>query len=136
MLQSLARRWRTLGLLLVLLLLAGSGGGVYAYALHQYQAAQVDLRKGRHAEARRRLDFCLLVWPRSVPVRILAARAARFGGDLEAAETHLNRCLKIAGESTEAIELEFLLMRVQWGEVDPLVRQLGALVDQGHPETA
>src|SRR4051812_10658221 len=94
----LGRRYRAVALLLVLLLLPGAGAGVYAYALREWKAAQVDLRDGRHAEARRHLDFCMRVWPRSVSVRILAARAARFGGDFERAEAHLNRALKLAGE--------------------------------------
>jgi tetratricopeptide (TPR) repeat protein len=117
------------------LALAGVGGGLYAYALHQWHAAQAAVKAGRLAEAQRSLDFCLLIWPRSVPVHILAARAARLRGDFDGAEAHLNRCLKLQHGATEAIQLEFLLMRVQAGEEDEVASELLLYVDDNSPES-
>src|SRR5437016_8161754 len=79
-------------LLLVLVAPTGSFGGWYAFALHQWHAAQEALQEDRLPEARSRLEYCLTVWPSSVPVHLLTARAARLSGDFKVAESHLNRC--------------------------------------------
>jgi tetratricopeptide (TPR) repeat protein len=130
------RPWTTV-LVLALLLLAGSIAGVYGYAFYQWHAAEVALKQERSAEARDRLDFCLRLWPlsRSVRLHLLAARAARMTGDLAGAEAHLIRCKKLQGGATDAIQLEFLLMRVQMGEADEVKPALLTYVDNKHPET-
>jgi tetratricopeptide (TPR) repeat protein len=139
MLRSLAarvrRRPKTTILLLTFVLLTGTGVGLYVYCLRQWEAAQVAVKKGRLEEAQRHLDLCLRVWPRSVPVHLLAARVARFRGDFEGAEAHLNQCLKLQKGATEATQLEFLLMRVQTGEVDEVAPVLMNCVENNHPET-
>jgi type IV pilus assembly protein PilF len=118
-----------------LLILAGMGVGAYAYASHRWQAAEKEVKEGRLDEAQRDLDFCLLVWPRSVPVHLLAARVSRLRGDLKQAEAHLNRCLKLNHGASEEIQLEFLLLRVQTGEVDKVVDELFLYVNSGSPES-
>src|SRR5579875_3192954 len=134
LLKAVRRRpWRTAGLLS--LLLASAAAGLYAYAHHQWQTAQAALAAGQIAEARRRLKVCLFVWPRSVPVQLLAARAARLNGDFPEAEARLHRCLKLQSNDTADIELEFLLLRVQNGEVDAVEAMLWQCVEQHHPET-
>ena len=135
-LGRLVRRRLGIALLLLVLLLLGGGVGVYAHALRQWQAAQQAMKDGRVEDARRCLELCLLVWPRSVPVHILAARAARSRGDFETAEAHLNRCLALDPEDTDEAQLEFLLMRVQRGEVDDVTPLLMTCVDNHHPQTA
>jgi tetratricopeptide (TPR) repeat protein len=129
--------WRRprLTLVLALLVVAGSGVGLYAYARHQWQLALTALKLERIVEARSRLDFCLSVWPWSPEVHLLAARAARLTGDVEAAESHLNRCLRLENGATEGVQLEFLLLRVQRGEVDEVAPALIDTVEKGHPET-
>lgn len=130
------RRARAMILLVFLLVLAGAGGGLYLYALNQWQAAQAAEKAGRLDEAQRSLELCLTLWPRSIPVRLLAARVARRRGDFEGAEAHLNRCLKLNHGASTEIQLEFLLMRVQGGEEGEAVSELfGLYVDQGSPET-
>src|SRR5262245_11978057 len=96
----------------LVLLLALAAAGLYAFALRQWNAARNDVDDDRPAEARTRLKLCLFLWPRSVEVHHLAARAARLVGDFEAAEAHLNRCLKLHGGATTAVQIEFLLLRV------------------------
>jgi predicted Zn-dependent protease len=110
--------------------------GFWQYALYQWNAAKTDLAEDRVPSARSRLAFCTRVWPKSTDVHLLAARADRRIGDLPSAESHLNRCLELQGGSTEAIQLEFLLMRVQSGEVDTLAQPLFESVQQGNPEYA
>ncbi len=107
---------------------------LYLYALHEWNAAQQAVKEGRPEEARDRLKVCLTAWPRSVPVHMLAARAARLSGDLADAEAHLNCCLKLQNGATEATEVEFLLMRAQTGEEDEVAQELRFHVDNGYPE--
>jgi tetratricopeptide (TPR) repeat protein len=129
--------WRRpkLFLLLTGVLLACSCVGLRQYALHQWQAARVALNAERVGEARGRLAFCLSVWPWDPEVHLVAARAARLDGDTEAAEAHLNRCLRLQNGATEGVQLEFLLLRVQKGEIDEVAAALIDTVEKGHPES-
>lgn len=129
------RRHPRTAVLSVIGALVAAGGGVYWYAHHQWRAAQAAIKADRPAEARDRLRFCLRVWPRSPEAHLLTARATRLTGDVEAAETHLNRCLQLQDGATEAVQLEFLLVRVQTGEVDEVAPLLIDTVDKGHPES-
>lgn len=119
---------------LALLLFVALSVGTYIYGLHQWGAAQKAVHEGRLEEAQGSLKVCLFLWPRSVPVHLLAARAARMRGDFKEAETHLNRCLKLNHGASEAIQLEFLLLRVQGGEVDKVVDDLMQYVENNSPE--
>jgi tetratricopeptide (TPR) repeat protein len=136
--ERLARRRLLPALLLAMVLaglvVAGSAAGLYAYAVYQWRAAEVALSQEQPAEARARLGFCLAIWPRSPDVHLRAARAARLAGDIEGAESHLNRCLQLQNGATEGVQLEFLLLRVQGGEVDELAPVLIDTVEKGHPE--
>jgi tetratricopeptide (TPR) repeat protein len=118
-------------LVLVVLTLAA---GWYLRA--QWHAAQAALAADRPTEARSRLAVCLLVWPGDPEVHRLAARANRLTGDLPAAEAHLNRCLKLQGGATQAVQLEFLLLRLQTGELDEVAPTLIDCVEKGHPDAA
>ena len=132
----LRRRPRTVGLVLALLVLLGAVGISYAYAFRQWDIAQRALEENRPADAEKPLGVCLRLWPRNPAVLLLAARAARLNGHFEAAETYLNRCLKLRPATREAVQLEFLLMRVQGGEVDEVEEPLLNCVENGHPESA
>ncbi len=110
--------------------LAGAG-----YLRHQRQAGQAALAADRPAEARVRLERWLSVWPWDEEAHLLAARAARLSNDPAAAEAHLNRCLRLHGGATEPVQLEFLLLRVQRGELDEVAPTLIDCVEKGHPES-
>jgi tetratricopeptide (TPR) repeat protein len=109
--------------------------GFFQYAKYQWRKSEIALREDRLPEARERLEFCLIVWPRSPEVHLRAARAARLMGDLRAAEEHLNRCIELQDGASEKVQLEFLLMRVQAGEVDELAPMLAEAIQNGHPES-
>lgn len=128
------RRPRSLFALLVLSL-ALVGLGVAGYVRTQRRAAEADIDANRPADARRRLDRCLQLWPWSSELHRLAGRAARMDGDLPAAEAHLNRALKLHGEATEALQIEFLLLRAQGGDLDEVVPVLSETVERGHPDS-
>jgi tetratricopeptide (TPR) repeat protein len=126
------RPWVTLST--TLLVAAGIVFGLWRYAVHQWNAAQVAVRQERPEEARSRLEFCLRVWPRSAEVHLLAARSARLTMDLDAAEAHLNRVLQLQGGASEEVQVEFLLLRVQAGEVDEVAPVLLDTVEKGNPQ--
>ncbi len=111
-------------------------GGLYGYAVWQWRGALADLASGRPADARDRLITCRAVWRWSPEVELAAARAARAAADFGSAEDHLNRCLKLAGGATDAIQLEFLLLRAQSGEVDDVIDPLIRAVELGHGQSA
>ncbi|HZT79835.1 MAG TPA: tetratricopeptide repeat protein [Gemmataceae bacterium] len=138
MLQSVGgmvrRRAGTALVLAVLLTAGGAGAGFCVHVHRQWHAAEADVRAGRLEEAQARLGICLRVWPRDARVHLLAARAARLRGDFETAEAHLNQCIQLEGEAGEATQIEFLLMRVQRGEVDEVAPVLLNIVEDGHPE--
>src|SRR4051794_37774028 len=95
--------------LLCALVVGGCMGGYVQYQWHVAQEAVKD--EARVDEARRRLDWCVRVWPwsQSVRVRLLAARAARMSGDFAGAEDHLKRCLRLQGGASDPVQLEFFL---------------------------
>lgn len=109
--------------------------GVPLYAEYQWRAAQAALREDRPGEARTRLETCLWILPKSIKLRLAAARAARLCGKPQEAEEHLSRVMKLQGGASEATQLEFLLMRAQTGEVDEVAAALFALIEKQHPES-
>lgn len=115
--------------------IAAAGMGVYYYAHRQWHDAQLAVKEGRYKEAQQNLRHCLFFWPHDPQVHLLAARAYRLTGDFENAENHLNQCLKIQRGASDEVQLEFMLMRVQRGEVDEVAPSLMALVDNQHPES-
>jgi tetratricopeptide (TPR) repeat protein len=132
--KAVRKRPREAALLAALVLVVGALGGGYAYARYHWRATRAAVKEGRPEEARGRLRVWLLLFPRSVEVHLQAARAARLGGDFDTAEAHLNRCLELRHGATEPVQVEFLLMRVQRGEVDEVVSELFQYVDNDSPE--
>lgn len=116
--------------------LSGAAAAFYAYATHHWRLAEQAVAQGRWNDAEQSLQLCLKVWPRSPRVHLLAARTARSIGDFPRAERHLGECSRLAGGPSEAVQLEFLLMRVQTGEVDQVGPGLIELADGGHPDAA
>ena len=117
------------------LLLFFTVGGVGGYGIYCWRAAKREVEDFRTEEARKHLRFCLLLRPNSISVNLLAARAARLEGEFDEAEKHLGKCLKLAKGSTEEIQVEFLLMRVQRGEEDEVAGELLQYVNGGYPES-
>ena len=137
LIARLPRRLPRVTLLLgLLLLLGGSLTGLHYYALYHWRRAEAAIQDSRLDEARESLSICLRVWPLSVRTHLLAARADRLSGKFDDAERHLKECLRLQKGANEDIQLEFLLMRVQAGDVDEVGSQLMLYVDKKHPDTA
>jgi len=129
MLRSLATVIRRRPKTAILIFLLAAAGAAYLYFDWEWRRAQTALREGKGAEAGAHLERCLWLWPRSSQVHRSAARAARLTGDFETAEAHLNRCLKLEGGATQAVQLEFLLLRAQTGEADDVAVTLLDYID-------
>lgn len=126
------RRWYWLlggCLLLVAVLLACEG-----WAARQEHLAAQALADNYLDEAKRHIECALWVRPRRTSTLVLAARIQRLSGGYSEAERYLLRCLQIHGMS-DPVQLEWLLLRCQQGELDQLAPNLFALVRQQHPET-
>jgi len=120
----------------IVAILGLAGGGAYFYAVHHWHAAQQAVKENRLDDARASLRVCSFVWPRSVPVQILAARVDRLDGEFDSAEQHLNEAKRLAKGSTPEIQVEYLLMRVQRGEEDEVAGELIGYVQSDYPERA
>ena len=110
--------------------------GSWQFSHYSCRRSIVDLNHDRVTEARDRLKIAIRTWPWNDDAQFWAARAARVNGDLSAAEVHLTRCLKLNGGATERVQLEFLLLRAQAGEIEEMASILFGLIQQegGHPE--
>jgi tetratricopeptide (TPR) repeat protein len=134
LLQAARKRPRTALVLTALLLLVACAAGLYGYAYYQWYAALAAVKDNRAKEARSDLAVCLFLWPDSVRVHLLAARAARLSGDIPGAEAQLELCLKLGADKAD-VQLENLLLRVQTGEEDEVGPTLLGYVDEKHPDS-
>jgi tetratricopeptide (TPR) repeat protein len=126
------------GAALVVLALAGAlgaFGGVNLWAYYQLWTARRDVKAGHYEEALTHVNRCLRFWWRSGDVHLLAARIERLNGHYPAAEKHLQECQRRIKPATEPMQLEWLLLRAQQGDVDEVRPGLLKLVQQNHPES-
>src|SRR5262249_62283406 len=91
-------------------------GGWLIWIEYHYRAAKQALERRNFTQARAHLGLCLRARPSSIPIHVLAARAARCAGDMDDAERHLDVCQELHGGS-EALALEQALLRAQQGQV-------------------
>jgi tetratricopeptide (TPR) repeat protein len=121
--------WRTA--VVVLLLAAGAVAGVYYWDQYHLGAARQAIRLEQWDKARRHIDW---VWPRREEVLLLAARLERLALNHKEAEARLNECKELRGDADAAIQLEWLLLRAEWGEIDKVAPGLWHSVNSGDPE--
>jgi tetratricopeptide (TPR) repeat protein len=95
--------------------------------------ARLALANSHLDEARQHIDRALWVRRQRTSTLVLAARIYRLSGAHSEAEAYLARCGQLHGMS-EPVQLEWMLLRAQLGEVDELAPRLLALVGQVHPE--
>ena len=110
-------------------------GGLYAYANREHRSARRAVLEGRLDDARKHIGTAIRYLPSNTSVHLLAARIARLNGDFEDAEGHLTKCIQLDGGATEDVQLEFLLMRAQTGEVDEVAKELLLYPDRNHPDS-
>jgi predicted Zn-dependent protease len=111
------------------------GGGLPLWALYHYRAAERAVEEDRLAEARHHVERYLVIWPRSLDANLLAARIERLAGNYPEAEAYLSRCKRFRHGVTRRMQLEWLLLRAQRGEVDEVTRGLWRLVEERSPDS-
>lgn len=117
------------------LALAGGGWlGCELWAGWHERQAQAQLDDEKLDSARRHIARALVFHSDRFSTHLLAARIERARRDYPEAEKHLLRCKEIDG-MTERLQLEFVLLRCERGEVDELAPQLLAAVASHHPES-
>jgi tetratricopeptide (TPR) repeat protein len=121
--------WRVVG---VAALLALGGLGCETWVRWHERAAGRAIADEDLEAARRHVERALALHGGRGSTHLLAARIERERGDYAAAERHLVRCRELDGV-TEAVQLEWLLLRCEKGEVDELAPQLLAAVADDHP---
>jgi len=87
------------------------------WAWYHLRAAQVELAKYNPEEARKQLALCADVWGWRPSVRLLASRAARQAGELDAARQELRECQRLAGGVTDETVFEWALLQAASGDV-------------------
>jgi tetratricopeptide (TPR) repeat protein len=109
---------------------------LFTFALPRYHwyAAQRALEQFQADAARPHLAACLTAWPQSGEVHLLAARAERLGGEMEATQTQLQECgrLKVPAET---VALEWAMLRAQNGDLDSAEEYLRYNVEHDHPDS-
>jgi Tfp pilus assembly protein PilF len=124
--------------LTALALLGVIGFGAYSvgcilWAQRHFRAAERALERNDFGEARTHLQWCLQAEPTSPEVHFLLARTARRDGNLAEAAEQLAECERLGGVP-EAIEIEWLLQRVQRGDLAGKENYLWACVHKDHPD--
>lgn len=127
-------KWKTFLLSLVISLVALLIA-IPSYAYYQWNSALHELKSDRPEIAADHLEFCLRIWPNSIPVHLYAARAARLQNDIATAEKHLQKCIALNHGATADVQLEYLMLRAQTGEVDQVASSLFAVVESEHKDS-
>src|SRR5437899_1247758 len=114
--QRVRRHWR---LLLVVAGLAGASVLAWPHlmAWNHWRAGQSALERYRDADALKHLEACLETWPTSAKAHLLAARATRRIGDLQAALKHLGEYERLQPDLASEATLERALVRAVGGEL-------------------
>jgi len=124
---------KALILLAALLLLVW--GGITGFAWWNYEAAQKALEKDDLDSALADISRTLIFWPNSGKSHFLAARIQRLRESFKEAEKHLNACQDLEGR-TEQLQLEWLLFRLQAGEVAEVQHGLWICLQEKLPESS
>jgi tetratricopeptide (TPR) repeat protein len=130
--RSRRRRW--LFLLLAITLIGGGWATCEGWAAWQERLAVQALADNHLEDAKLHVDRALFIRRRRVSTLLLAARIRRVTAAYSEAEQLLLRCGELQGMS-EPLQLEWLLLRCQMGEVDEVSPTLLALVRNKHPDS-
>lgn len=90
----------------------------YLRAWHHWRWGNAALAQHQTAQAREHFEAYLRLRPKSIEARLLAARAARQDGDLEAAQAHLRECQRQLQGTTPETTFEWSLLRATGGDLD------------------
>lgn len=109
--------------------------GCESWAVWHERAARNALADEDFGEARRHVELALELHNRRASTNLLAARIERAAGDYSKTEQYLIRCKELDG-ITESLQMQWLLLRCERGEVDELASAMLDAVAQHHPASA
>src|SRR5688572_18944570 len=122
------RRW-ALALLFAIGVAAAGWWGYGQYVLHRHwQAAEAALERHDCWQAYEELQPCLRAWGHRLEVLLVAARAARLAGELDAAEAHVADAERAAPTDPD-VKFERMLLQVQQGDLQPYREPLQRWID-------
>ena len=134
-----AVRTRTRAAVSVALLVALALGAWYGARVLLFRRDQLAGREALERydfpEARRKLAACLRRWPDDPPALLLAAEAARRDGLLDEAQGLLDRHYDNSERTTPEAALQWILLRVQRGQVKDHVATLLEYLEIRHPQS-
>jgi tetratricopeptide (TPR) repeat protein len=132
--RSFKSRPKTSLTVAILLVPLAVWGGVFLWSHSHRAAAEHALDDDDLVAARELVDSSLKIWPDDTSAHLLAARIERLAGNFPRVEEHLDECKRIAG-MTEALQLEWCLLRAQSGELSQVEDGLWLSVKQDHPRS-
>ncbi len=131
--RCLARLFSRRGLVLAAALALLGFGAAQAWAWQQLRTARAALAAYRPDDARAALARCARVWGGHPDVHLLASRAARQAGDLEAADAELRECMRLQGGATDDTAFEWALTQAAAGNVREVEGYLQKRADDAPP---
>jgi tetratricopeptide (TPR) repeat protein len=130
-----SRYYRFWLVVLVCLLVGGWLVGREIWSGWQERSAEQAYSNEDYENAHLHINRALQVRSDRISTNFLAARIERARRAYPEAENYLNRC-KGFGGVTAAVQMEWLLLRCEKGDVDELASEMLAAVNQNHPESA
>jgi tetratricopeptide (TPR) repeat protein len=85
---------------------------------YHWRAGRAAMHLHQTADARVHLEAYLHARPGNAEAQLLAARAARWDGDFEAAQGHLRECQRLLQGTSAETTLEWALLRASGGDLD------------------
>lgn len=112
-----SRQWTMAGLAGLIVIVAAILIVPQLWAWYHYRAGISAMDRYHSADAVQHFDSCLTVWRRSIPARVLAARASRRLGDYATARDRLNECQNLLKGTNPEVALEDALLRTTMGDL-------------------
>ncbi|HMF17251.1 MAG TPA: tetratricopeptide repeat protein [Gemmataceae bacterium] len=133
--RRLAVAWPKTGIAIGMAFIGLGVWGVYGWARDPLADANRALKLDRLDQALEHAQQCLDKWPGMTKAHLLAAHIQRLRTNFPEVEKHLKECKRLEG-MTERIQLEWMLLRCQAGELASVERTLVDCVQQKHPQSA
>jgi tetratricopeptide (TPR) repeat protein len=116
------KRWRP-ALALAILGALAIPAAYYSWGWWHWFAGLNALERYHNEAAQEHLQVCRRVWPDSLPITLLLARAARRQGEFAAADQYLRTCEQRGPSATDEVVLERALLRAAGGDLPEQVEE-------------